>query len=288
MKILGKTSKKALVLLLVVAVLLAAKLWDTARNDGEREETDGDIKLHFIYVGQGDSTLIESEYGNILIDAGPASAKKDLARYLGDVVDGIDYMILTHPHEDHIGGAAYVLENFKVENVIMPDAVTGTKVFSNLLDVLEEQGTNVIRAEHGDTYNIGEIRMDILGPTDTDGDDLNNVSIVLKLTYGSTSALFSGDAEAEEEGKILSLYGDRLSAALLKVGHHGSSTSSSERFIEAVMPSIAVISCGVDNKFSHPHKETTLRLESVGAEIFRTDELGNIVFVSDGEEFLRE
>ncbi|MCI8589457.1 MAG: MBL fold metallo-hydrolase [Clostridiales bacterium] len=247
---------------------------------------DGVAYIHYIDVGQGDSSLIALPDGShILIDAGPKSAAPALTRYLTDVgVTQIDYFILTHPHEDHIGGAPSVFENFEIANVIMPDAITNTRIFTQTLDAIENENCQNYIAEPAQTYTIGDTaQMTILGPIQTEKNNLNNCSIMLRFVYGNTAFVFTGDAEAKAEKQMLDMFaGQTLSCDLYQVGHHGSNTSSTLELLETLKPSYAIISCGKNNDYGHPHSEIIKRLAEQDVRCYRTDEYGNIVFSSNG------
>ena len=278
-----KSKKNLLLLILVVVAAIGIRVYDYI-NGGVRL-TEGEAELHFIYVGQGDSTLIMCEEGNILIDAGPFEARNDVVTYLEGVgVKEIEYCIFTHPHEDHIGGAKAVIENFDVKNVIMTDRTADTKTYLNLLGALEKSDARVLKARIGDTYSVGDFEFEILAPFDTGSKvDTNNTSIVIRAVFGTSSMLFMGDAESGVEAELIEAYGDGLRSDLIKVGHHGSKTSSSQKFLDEVDPEYAVISCGVDNIFAHPHRETLDRLNKMDVKIFRTDKSGTVVLLLDGK-----
>ncbi len=246
------------------------------------------LRLDFIDVGQGDSTLIESPGGKfMLIDTGTNQSSRKMCDYLESRgVSEIEYLIFTHPHEDHIGGGVSAVENFSVKNVLMTKKSANSATYERLIDALllikEQNGTKITAPAVSDVYEFDGAEFEILS-ADGDNDDSNNSSIVLRLTYGDCSFMFTGDAEKKIEKNIISS-GKDISCVLLKCGHHGSSTSNCEEFIKAVYPSAAVISCGLDNSYGHPHTETISRLNDIGARIFRTDELGDIVFECDGEK----
>ncbi|MBQ4140883.1 MAG: MBL fold metallo-hydrolase [Clostridia bacterium] len=254
----------------------------------------GEVEYHFIDVCQGDATLIRTPEGDILIDTGENSAEEDLKNYL-DIcgVDVLQYAVFTHPDSDHIGGADMVLAEYEVLNVIKPDFEKDTQVYKRMMEGIEAEGCKVYNALPGETYSLGEFDMFVLGPDPESQSkfgiklDSNNSSIVIRATWGSTTALLTGDAEEPEEKSIMMTYtAADLGSMLLKVGHHGSRTSSTEGWLAAVNPKIAVISCGLDNKYGHPHAEVLAKLEAyVGDKIYRTDKLGNIVFVTDGKAF---
>lgn len=247
---------------------------------------DGDVQIHFIDVGQGDSALICSDEASVLIDAGPGSSADALVSFVKSRTDEIDYMILTHPHEDHIGGADDILNSLPVKKVIMPDASSESKTFARLLDALESSGAEVIEAKSGDVYEADGIRLTLLAPNSDTYDNTNDYSVVTKMEYGGFSAMFTGDAETLSEKEILAAYSAAaLKSTLLKAGHHGSSTSTSEDFLAAVSPEGAIISCGRDNDYGHPHSETVEKLAAIGAQIYRTDEDGTVSVTTDGQNY---
>lgn len=244
--------------------------------------TEGEISVHFIDVGQGDAALILTENGSVLIDAGTTESGERVAAYVKTYTDSLDYMILSHPHEDHIGGARDVFESVTVKNVIMPDLTANSAAFDRLLDSIESSDASVHPAYNGESFSLGELYMNILSPAEGEKyEDVNNMSAVVKVSFGKTSFLFTGDAEGPVEQDLLDS-GTFLSADVLKVGHHGSSTSSTEKFVKAVSPNIAVISCGKDNSYGHPHAEVVQLLEKLQIDSYRTDKLGDIVIRSDG------
>jgi len=243
---------------------------------------DGKAYFHFIDVGQGDSTLITSDGGTVMIDTGSVSEGDTVCDYITRFTESVDYLILTHPHEDHMGCADQVLKNVDVKNVIMPNAASDSAYFTRFLDLAEKQEVNLIEAAPGETYQVGEMTLTVLAPLMEEYDNLNNYSIVVRVDVGETSALFTGDAEREVETELLNRYTTELDCDLFQAGHHGSSTSNTVDFIGAVAPSAAVISCGKDNSYGHPHRETLETFKKYGVEVFRTDREGTIIFVSDG------
>ncbi len=279
----------AAVILLIIpqtrdSVLEYLGFFDT---DAPRTEIpDGEIAVHFIDVGQGDAELIITSDGKaMLIDAGTPESREVLTGYLKDQgVKKLDYFVLTHPHADHIGGAAAVLDAFDVVNVIMTDAQTTTSTYKKVLQKIDEKDCGVIFAEAGKEHSLGEAKFTLLGPVSDYSDDLNNTSIVLRLTFGKTSFVFTGDAEKKAEQDMLAKFpASYFRADVLKLGHHGSSTSTSDEWFSAVSPEYAVISCGKNNDYGHPHRETLSLLKKNGKTYFRTDTDGSIVMSSDGE-----
>ena len=220
------------------------------------------------------------------IDAGERGNDQTILDYLkANSVEKLDYIVATHPHSDHIGSMPKVIEGIKVDNIIMPklpnSLVPTTSIYQKLIKAIKASGAKVISAKAGDTYTLGDAKITIVGPVGTP-EDLNNASVVMKVVYGKNSFLFTGDAEEKSEKKILTNGAD-IKADVLKLGHHGSSTSTSEEFLKVVSPSLALISCGKDNDYGHPHKETIEKLEKYNIPYERTDIKGTIVVGSDGE-----
>lgn len=253
----------------------------------EAAQTAYPFHVYYIDVGQGDAALIHSEDGSILIDAGENadgnSAKiVSYAKQLG--ITAFDYVIATHPHSDHIGAMAQVLAEIPAKRVIMPrlDAAhtPATRTYEALLAAIDTCGADVLPAEPGKRYQLGKITLDVLSPFEMD-DNLNNVSAVVKATYGDCRFLFMGDAESELEQQMLAHKGN-VQADVLKLGHHGSKTSSTKKFLQAVNPQIAVISCGKSNSYGHPNAETLKKLADLSIDTYRTDFHGSITVGSDG------
>lgn len=254
-----------------------------ASNDTLSSASSGVLAVHFLDVGQGDSEFIELPNGEtMLIDAGEADEGKTVVSDLKKIgVRNITYLVATHPHSDHIGGLAEVLSQFSVENVYMPNAVSSSQTYSDFLDAVEAENCNVIEAKSGvNVVSTSDLSVSFLAPVSAEYDDLNNYSAVVKITYGETSFLFMGDAEELSENEITA----DVSADVIKVGHHGSSTSSSQSFVNRVSADYAVIECGKDNSYGHPHTEIVERWEKSGAQVLRTDLLGYIHFTSNGRE----
>ncbi len=251
---------------------------------------DGYFRISFIDVGQGDSILIQAGDQAMLVDAGTNESGSVVTDYLRSLnIAKLDYLIGTHPHEDHIGGMDDVIRSFEISTVIMPDVSHTTQTYEDVLDALLEKELTITAPHPGDVYSLGDASFTILSPSEeiarqaVETGDLNNLSVGIRLVYGSTAFIMCGDAEsASEEAMVES--GLLLKADVLKAGHHGSSTSTSDAFLAAVDPEYAVISCGRDNSYGHPHQETLDKLNAAGISIFRTDEQGTIVAVSDGSE----
>ena len=240
-----------------------------------------DLKVHFLDVGQGDSIFIELPTNEtILIDASIKDASNKIINYLREEnVSKIDYVFATHPHSDHIGGMRAVIKAFDIGQIYMPKAVTTTKTYENLLLTIKDKNLKIKAAKAGNTIiDTDDLKLVVLAPNQDSYESLNNYSIVLKLTYKEKSFLFMGDAETLSEKEIT---GD-IQADVLKVGHHGSRTSTSQAFLNKVNPSYAVISVGLNNDYKHPHQEVIDRLEKKNIKIYRTDQNGDIIFTTDG------
>ena len=241
------------------------------------------LKIHFLDCGQADSAFIELPNGKcMLIDAGEASFGEKLVKYIhGLGYDSINYIVATHPHADHIGGLPEILNNFQVDEFIMTEKSHTTKTYEKLLDALLLSDCRVSFIKSGYSFSEGGVDFLSVSPVMLDYSRLNNTSIVLRMDYMKTSCVFSGDAEYDAEADMINS-GVSLKADVLKVGHHGSDTSSSENFIEAVSPKYAVISVGRNNPYGFPSETVLARFKKAGAEVFRTDLLGNILMESDG------
>lgn len=244
----------------------------------------GSMRVHFIDVEQGDSIFIELPNGEtMLIDAAESYKAATIIGYIQSLnYTDIDYVVATHPHEDHIGGMAEVLNNFNIGKMYMPGQAHTTKTFENLLNTIESKNIDLYRAKAGETITeSGNLKIDILAPLQEIYSNLNNCSAVVKITYGKTVFLFTGDAEKQIETQLLS---SGIQADVLKVGHHGAGSSSDTSFIRAVSPSVAVISCGKNNSYGHPHSDTLAILNEVGANVYRTDEVGTVVVTADSNK----
>jgi competence protein ComEC len=240
------------------------------------------MEVHFFDVGQGDCILIESMGEFMLVDGGNNEDGLLVVNYLrSQDVDELDYIIATHPHEDHIGGLDTVVEYFDVDMVIAPQAVQTTNSFEEFLDAVAAADLALTVPQVGKTYDLGDASFVIIAPNGDYGDQLNNWSVGIKLINGATSFVMCGDAEAESEADIIS-NGIDISADVLKLSHHGSETSTSAAFLAAVQPSYAVICCGSGNTYGHPDLMTLTRLYDAGIRLYRTDLQGTIIAISDG------
>ena len=251
---------------------------------------EGELEVHFIDVGNADAIFVRQEDKTLLIDAGESTTYNDLQWYLEDYgVTHLD-MIATHPHADHIGGMAKVLEHFSVGQFIMsfmPESATPTtNTYLRMLEVLDEKDIPICEAKVGDVYELGTARLQILGPIE-ETTEKNDMSVVTRLTFGERAFLFTGDAESGVEKQLVNS-GYDLSADVMKLGHHGSKTSNSSLLLKHVSPQCVVATCGADNDYGHPHKEVLKRLDAMDITLYRADISGNIVITTDGETFTVE
>lgn len=284
----------AIVLLLIIGSVVGFENLDDFLDDGVIQDTvsdnqndytqkedyyiasDDELKVYFFDVGQADSIFVMSSGECMLIDAGNNADGKLIVKQLENMnIDTIDYVVGTHPHEDHIGGLDDVINNLKIKNVLMPKKTTTTKTYEDVLKAIKNANLKIKTPKVGDIFYVGMAKCEVMG-IENDAENLNENSIIIELTYGEKKFLFTGDAEVANE-KLRSW--DDID--VLKVAHHGSRTSSSEEFLEQVKPEYAIISCGQDNDYGHPHKEVIGRLK--GVKIYRTDEEGTILVTSDGE-----
>lgn len=251
-------------------------------NDDSNDEVKKLIQIHYIDVGQGDSIFIELPNKKaMLIDAGESSKGKVVANYITDLgYSKIDYIVGTHPHADHIGGLAHIINNFDIGDIYMPKIVSTSKTYENLINTISEKGLKITSAKAGmSIVSENDLNINIIGPNE-EYKDLNNSSVVIKIVYKDRKFLFMGDAETESEDDIMTT---DVSADVIKVGHHGSDTSSGKTFVSEVNPKYAIIMVGNNNKYKHPYQIIIDRWTGVGAKVYRTDINGNIIVTSDGK-----
>jgi competence protein ComEC len=282
-KRLSKLPAPFLIIIIALAIVFAA--CQHFRTDDAPPAVADSAEFHFIDVGQGDAVLIRTPAGDVLIDAGKNSSEEALDLYLkSQGVKTIEYAIFTHPHEDHIGGADMVIKNYDIKNVILPNCPSTTKTYTNMLTAISQKNLTAKEAHSGDKYRVGELVLNILGPVRNDYKEVNDHSVVILAEWGGTRVMLAGDAELEAENDILKKFGNsNIDCNILKLGHHGSSSSSGEKWLKALSPDIGIICCGKDNEYGHPHSEIVERLSKFGIKSYRTDELGSLVFVSDGK-----
>ena len=263
---------------------------DASQNRSETAEADSApdvLEVHFLDVGQGDSTLIICGEEAMLIDAGDNEQGTKIQNYLSNQgVESLKYAVCTHPDEDHIGGMDVILYKFPCETILMTDEDKDTDTYRDVADTIENRGYQRTLPVTGQQYSLGDAVFTIVGPVSMSSDSNNN-SIAILLEHGNQKLLFTGDAEEDEEAEILAeaeASGISLDADIYKAGHHGSRTSSSASFLDAVSPVYVVISCGEGNSYGHPHAETLNQFRTRGIRVFRTDEQGSVIVSSDGEQ----
>lgn len=251
-----------------------------------------DLEIVFIDVGQGDATLIQTPMGkNILIDTGTKNdLGNNLSKYIPDSRRSIDLLILTHPDLDHIGGTMSVLDEFEVHSFMHSGLLAGIPLYGVIADAISEKNIPVYEAIAGQRINIEpNISMDIYSPHENiESFDANEYSIVMHVHYGEHSFLITGDASKLIESDIAETYGELISADILKVGHHGSQTSTLDSFVEMVNPQYAIISAGCDNRFGHPHPKVLTTLFQNRVEILETCNEGDIIFSTDGTNLIQK
>lgn len=290
-KKLNKLIKIIIGLVILIVVTIQGNLFDNVSNatasindSTKSDKIDAKVKenfsVSFIDVGQADSVLIRNGNYNMLIDAGNNEDGEKLVNYFKSLgIEEFTYVFATHPHEDHIGGMDDIINNFKIDNYYMSNKLSTTKTFMDVLDALDGRNLKYTVPNKGDTLKLGDANIKVIYPGD-DKSNINDSSIVLKMTYGKNSFLLTGDATSNVERKI---YNEDIKSDVLKVAHHGSSYSSTDVFLDRVKPYYAVISVGKNNIYNHPSNKTLEKLNKRNIKVYRTDLDGTIVFTSDGE-----
>ena len=251
----------------------------TTTNLVTNQDITDNLEVYFIDVGQADSILIVNKDDAMLIDAGNNDDGEDVVNFIKEKgIQKLNYVVGTHPHEDHIGGLDDVINSFEVENVMLPDITTNTKTFEDVIESIENKDLEITLPQTGYSFKIGEANCEVKS-TIIDKSNLNLASIVIRLEFGNTSFLLMGDAEEKNEEQM-----NLKPTTVLKVGHHGSTTSTSLDFLRQVNPQISVIMAGKDNNYGHPEQETLTKLDNIGSKIYRTDLNGTITIVSDGNK----
>lgn len=305
----GKLFTIIFALLIVACLLLTASSygylpnvfpsWETVFGGAEQaaQSVSADLKknsadtdnaaVYFIECGQGDCEVIVSDGTLNVIDSGPSKNAQSTLNYIKLLgFNKIDNLVLTHAHEDHIGGAKLLIENFDIGTIYMSKPKAGTEpnteVYRQLLKAIAVKGLKITTAKAGMSFDAGGFSMQILSP-EKDYDELNDQSVVIHAVYDDVSFLFMGDAEKEPMNAMLGSRYSSLKSTVLKVGHHGSKTSTTKKWLAAVQPQYAVISCGLGNDYGHPHGKVLKYLEDTGAKIYRTDLCGSVVMTTDGK-----
>lgn len=286
--------------LVLALVLLAGCLGAVDINDDDSAvvddavpaAADGDLVVHAIDLGQADATLLETpEDETILVDSGDwRDDGEDVLAYLdAQNIDHIDYLVTTHPHADHIGGHAAIIETYETERdgigeIWDPGVAHTSQTYERYLDAVEEHDVTLIHAQAGDTLGAAGVVATVLNPpADLDTDDLHENSLTVRVAFGDTAVLLTGDAEKETERRLVESYGDDLDVDIYHAGHHGSSTSSTPELLDAADPEMTIISAAYDSQYSHPHDEVLDRFDKRGIDAYWTGVHGTIVFETDGE-----
>ena len=279
-----KNNNKFITFIFVIAVI--CYIFSLYSNQEEaysnKNVVSSNLQVYFLDVGQADSILITNQDHYMLIDAGNNEDGPKLVKYLKNElgISEFDYVVGTHPHEDHIGGLDDIINNFTIDNFYIPEVMITTKTFEDVLDALDSKGLEITVPKIGDKFSLGEAEFEVMY-TGTDDSDLNNTSIVLKMIFGNYSYLFTGDATDKVEKILLD---KNIDVDVLKVGHHGSAYSSSKEFLDKVTPKYAFISVAKENSYGHPSKDTLNRLMNYTRKIYMTSELGTIMIDSDGKK----
>ncbi|MBU5317458.1 MBL fold metallo-hydrolase [Clostridium bornimense] len=280
MKFLRKKNRK-----IISGILILSWIFTVFFSNDALGNTNDDLKVYYLDVGQGDAMYIKINDYDILIDAGPRSNVEHLMKQLEKKnIDDFEIVIATHPHEDHIGGMTEVFDRYKVKEFYMPPVVHTTETFRSMLNAIVKEGIKAKPIKEGTHFDLGcNATIDVYSPIESVYEDLNDYSTIMKLTYGDVKLIFAGDAESYAERAVVKKHSKELKGDVLKFAHHGSRTSSTDEFIKAVSPKYGIICCGENNNYGHPHKETKDIISKYDIDTFRTDKHGEIELTSDGK-----
>ncbi len=274
--------KLVIVSILICLGLMAAVMSVRLLIVGGSVDADYDFEIVFLDVGEGDAIYIRCGKESMLVDGGSPEYSQHIYSFLKNrEITDLKYVVCTHAHDDHVGGLAAALNYAKGERFFCPSEVGESRAFDSFLKYVDQQGGTIEHPQVGDVWKLGDADITVIGPIHVGAENLNNDSIVLKIVYGVTTFILTGDAEIIEEDEILA-YNKNLKCDVLKVGHHGSDTSTSDEWVNALSPKNAVISVGIDNTYGHPKQSVLDRLQAAGTVIYRTDLQGDIVCRSNG------
>lgn len=288
----GKKSRNGLLSLVTILMCVILAWFGGEAEPGRATNTylgDGEAYIHFIDVGQGSSTLIQEGEKAILIDAGEQDYSESLVTYIKSCgVETLEYVIASHPHTDHIGGMTDVFDEFDVGEIVMPELseinIPTSRLYEKFMTYIDEKDMSVSFGEVGDTYYLDSVSVSVMGPVEQ-VKDLNDMSLICKVNAYGTKAMVLGDAENQELSSVFETVVGEWKSDILVMGHHGSSVSVYEPFLNAVNADVAIVSCGKDNSYGHPHEEAVEYAEKNGLELYRTDIDGSIVFRCDADGY---
>ena len=282
----GNKLAQLITVIVFVVIGLGGVYFTKNQPSSDLGEVNGNLEVSYLDVGQGDAAYIRVNDFDILIDAGPRSDADRLMEQLEKKnIDDFEMVIATHPHEDHIGGMVKVFERYDVKEFYMPKVTHTTQTFKNMVNAVNKEGIKIQTIKEGMSFELGSgAKIDVYSPIYESYEEFNDYSPIMKLTFGETELIFTGDAEAHAEQDVVAKYPNDLDADVLKFGHHGSSTSSTDEFLKSVSPEYGIISCGVDNKYGHPHRETLDKISKYNIKAYRTDKQGQITLTSNGKD----
>lgn len=279
---------KIIVPLFLIAIVITFTITKCRKDESQAVLPKDKLSVCYIDVGQGDSAFLSSGGKTMLIDCGESDETENVIDFLNEKgVKSLDYVIASHPHSDHMGGMYKIIDEFDIGEVIIPHLhdsdIPTTRYFEKFLDSCDAKNLSLTEAEPGNIFALGEAEVEIIAPCSDKYDNINNYSVGLFITHGENTFIFTGDAESKAEKEMLES-GKLRHADVYKAGHHGSSSSSSAKFMKEISPDHVVISCGAGNSYGHPNQKALDEMGKYTKNIYRTDLEGTIIFTSDGEK----